>query len=106
MPIPQRLLTRVRKAYPSGSRYNAAISDQEKKKLLEELQKHMAAEKEMCENYQKFLSQTTDPRTKNVLKHIISDEVRHNRVLKEFHENLLMQEHVIDILSYEWIKRL
>lgn len=79
------------------------ISDQEKATIMKELKKHIEAEKKMLEQYRKFIVKTKDSRAKSVLEHIAADEVRHHKMLKNFHDQLLAKEYELDEVSYEWI---
>lgn len=77
----------------SGS---AAISDDEKERLEENLQKHIEFEEKMLEEYEKIIGKIENKEARFLIEYILSDERRHHKTIKEIMEQVVSKETITE----------
>ncbi len=77
----------------------AVVSDVDKKRMNEELERHIKNEAEMLYRIQTIMSEVEDDKTKSLLKEIVLDEKRHHEILKEL---MKIIERIENVSDEEW----
>lgn len=86
------------------TRYQPAISQEDFKALVKEIEKHIETEVKMMEVTKELLSKFSDPRVKLLVAAIHDDEVKHHKVLVSIRDNI-GREYVIseeDLWNAVW----
>jgi len=67
----------------------ALIDEELTNQLKENLEKHIKLEKKAIDSYQKMWGDLEDEKEKLIIRYILNDEIRHHRLLKQLHSQLV-----------------
>lgn len=67
----------------------ALIDEESANQLKEDLEKHIKLEKKAIDSYQKMWGDLEDEKEKLIIRYILNDEIRHHRLLKQLHSQLV-----------------
>ena len=67
----------------------ALIDEESTNQLKENLEKHIKLEKKAIDSYQKMWGDLEDEKEKFIIRYILNDEIRHHRLLKQLHSQLV-----------------
>ena len=67
----------------------ALIDEEAANQLKEDLEKHIKLEKKAIDSYQKMWGDLEDEKEKLIIRYILNDEIRHHRLLKQLHSQLV-----------------
>ena len=73
-----------------------SITEDKYRELVESLEKHLDVEKNMLKIVDEILAETKDDRVQMMLKHIKSDEIRHNSLLRNMTKMVVKREVILE----------
>ena len=73
-----------------------SITEDGYNELVESLKKHVAIEENMLKIVNEILANTKDDRIKMMLRHIKSDEIRHNTLLRNMTKKVVKREVILE----------
>ncbi len=79
------------------------ISEEELKRIAQEIQKHIETEAKMLEEAEKILSSSQDPRIKLLASAIVEDEAKHHALLQSIKKRIAEEETLSEKILWDMI---
>lgn len=96
------MLKTILKLLDEPSKVELAVGDEEFRKVIE---MHVEIEREMLEDFEKIIDETSDKRIRFIIQNIISDEKRHHATVKRLYALLSEGESVKDEKWWDFLFR-